>query len=137
VRKVNKGIFQDHETATRDYDIMDTPMIGARIAVNNEINQQAKTRALEYYITDENGKNIMIEDATILEKISANLKYMVKPNKKKVVGYRSECGSDLKRPGFRLGLKWDEKEKSWQQDEEYYRKNVSAKQLEEKEEEII
>jgi len=117
MRNVYLGKFADYKPAEYDYD---SGLIGGHIAVRNEQAKLAKTIGLEYYIKDKNGKNIMIEDANMLEKILAGIKYVFKPNKARVVGYRSDRISDLSRPGYSLGRKYDEGKGKWVVDKEYY-----------------
>lgn len=117
MRNVYIGKFADYKPASFDYD---DGLIGGHIATRDDMERAARTIGLEYYIKDENGKNIMIEDATISEKILARIKYIFKPNKVRVVGYRTDKMSDLLKPGYSLGRKYNEGKGKWVVDKEYY-----------------
>lgn len=124
MRKVYLGKFADYKPAGygKSYDPWDSSydLIGGHIAVRYERERVSKTVGLEYYIKDENGKNVRIKDATTLEKIMARIKYIFNSNNGKVVGYRSDKISDLSRPGYSLGSKFDESSEKWKVDKEYY-----------------
>ena len=121
MRKVYLGKFSDYKPISSYEDDMfsyDHELIGGHIAARYDMEKADKTIGLEYYIKDENGKNIMIKDANMLEKILAGIKYVFKPNKARVVGYRSDKISDTLRAGYSLGRKYDEGK--WVVDKEYY-----------------
>ena len=116
MRKVYIGKFADYKPAEYDYDY---GLIGGHRAARYYMERTAKTISLEYYVKDKDGRNIMIKDATILEKVLARIKYVFNSNGGKVVGYRSTQTSDVLTPGYSLGRKRDDKGK-WRVDKEYY-----------------
>lgn len=120
MRDVKYGVFQDYKPYDDDIDY-DMRLIGMNIAANNEQRQLASTRTNEFYITDAEDNNVMIKDATALEKFVAKIKYTFTRYKKDVVGYRSTKMSDMQRSGYELDKAWDEKTNSWVQDKEYYK----------------
>ena len=99
-RKVYKGVFVDRPFV----DYGDCDLIGAHIAVNRENANIGRTRGLEYYVYDDSGRAVAIGDVSVSEKFFANLKYVFKLNKKKVVGYRSTSPNYAT---FKLGLTYD------------------------------
>ena len=118
MRNVYIGRFADYKPSEEsEYD---SGMIGANIAIADELRKLAKTIGLEYYVKDKEKGNLMITDATAMEKLIARLKYIFTLNKKRVVGYRTNKMSDLKRAGYQLGRKFDEEKNDWVVDKEYY-----------------
>lgn len=123
MRKVYLGKFADYNpNSSYEDDVFayDHELIGGHIAARYDREKAQKTVGLEYYTKDEDGRNIMINDATILEKLLAKAKYVFKLDKKKVVGYRSDKISDTLRAGYSLGRKYDEGKGKWVVDKEYY-----------------
>lgn len=99
-RKVHKGYFVDYPFA----DYGDCDLIGAHIAVSRENARIAKSKGIEYFVYDDDGKAIAIDDVTAKERFFASLKYVFKLNKSKIVGYRS---SSPNYANFRLGVTYD------------------------------
>ena len=108
MRKVYKGRFADKKPF--QYDGFEH-MIGQHKIANREAEWLLRTARLEYYIKGEDGINMMITDATKAEKLIADIKYIFKTQKYKVVGYRTdrisshdstECKKDKGRATWRV-----------------------------------
>lgn len=118
MRKVNYGRFVDFMPPEPDYD---SGLIGGHIYQRNAEQASLKTAGYEYYIT-EDGSKVTIYDASLLEKLSARIKFVFKPKKKRVLGVRTERQNDINPYSStvpQLGVKYD-KAGNLVVDEDYY-----------------
>ena len=119
IRKVNYGRFVDFMPPEPDYD---SGLIGGHIYQSNAEKASLKTAGYEYYVT-KSGSKLTIYDATLFEKLTACIKFVFEPKKKKVLGVRSDkktytnpyCNSTPQ-----LGVKLD-KDGNKVVDKDYYR----------------
>ena len=89
MRNIKYGKFADTKMPSRD-DWMDTP-IGFHNATRREEKRVLDSIRDEYYMVDEKtGKNLVVTDPTIMEKVLARAKHVFQSKKKKVVGYRDD-----------------------------------------------
>ena len=119
MRKVNYGRFVDFMPPEPDYD---SGLIGGHIYQKNAEEASLKTAGYEYYVTKD-GSKITIYDASVFEKLTARIKFVFEPKKKRVLGVRSERVNDVNPYGStmpQLGVKLD-KDGNRIVDEDYYR----------------
>ena len=86
MRNVRYGRFVDFMPPSYDYD---SGMIGGHIYTRNAEEASLKTAGYEYYVT-KNGSKLTTYDATLFEKLTARIKFVFEPKKKKVLGVRSD-----------------------------------------------
>ena len=106
MRKVNYGRFVDFMPPEPDYD---SGLIGGHIYQKNAEEASLKTAGYEYYVTKD-GSKITIYDASVFEKLTARIKFVFEPKKKRVLGVRSERVNDVNPYGStmpQLGVKLD------------------------------
>jgi len=119
MRNVKYGLFQDFEPSS-SYRNDDNMLIGGHAALSHERSKATASTKGEFYTVDEKDHKTIISEPTNLEQFFAKLKYTFNLRKKKIVGYRSDSGSDLTRVGYGLGKEWNEETESWVQDRSYY-----------------
>lgn len=127
MRKVNYGRFVDFMPPEPDYD---SGLIGGHIYQRNAEEASLRTAGYEYYVTKD-GSKLTIYDATFFEKLTARIKFVFEPRKKRVLGVRSEKKADVNPysdPTPQLGVKLD-KNGNRVVDEDYYR-NAEERALE-------
>ncbi len=134
MRKVHYGCFVDFMPPEWEPD----QPIGMHIYIRHAEEESLKTAGNEYYIV-ENGKKEIIKDANIIEKANAKLRYLLNPNKKKIVGERSNSKvNPYSDPNPQLGVKLNEDGKKII-DDSYYNsaeKRVEQDQSKSKEEKV-
>ena len=109
MRNVKYGRFVDF-MPPMDYDD-DNFLIGGHRYIRHAQEQSLRTAGYEYYIEKE-GQLITIQDATILEKALARMKFVFKGHKKRVLGERTfetKKVNPYSGPIQKLGVKLDEK----------------------------
>ena len=127
MRKVKYGRFVDFMPPEPDYD---SGLIGGHIYQRNAEEASLKTAGYEYYVTKD-GSKLTIYDATFFEKLTARIKFVFEPKKKRVLGVRAEKKSEVNPysdPTPQLGVRLDENGNRVV-DEDYYR-NAEERALE-------
>lgn len=84
MRKVYYGRFVDFMPVSDDYD---DGLIGGHIYARNSQRAALRTAGYEYYVV-EDGQYYIVDKPTILEKLSARVKFLFQPYKKRVLGER-------------------------------------------------
>ena len=120
MRKVYYGVFVDFYPPSYG----DCDMIGARIYIARARRVAYATAGYEYYIYDEKRHSyVPIDDATVMERLSARIKHLFKLHKKEIIGCRPEKHDPYDTNNPQLGLKVDENGNK-QVDEQYYNEAV-------------
>lgn len=119
MRKVKYGRFVDFMPPEPDYD---SGLIGGHIYQRNAEEASLKTAGYEYYVTKD-GSKLTIYDATFFEKLTARIKFIFQPKKKRVLGVRTEKKAEVNPysdPTPQLGVRLD-KDGNKVVDEDYFR----------------
>lgn len=119
MRKVKYGRFVDFMPPEPDYD---SGLIGGHIYQRNAEEASLKTAGYEYYVTKD-GSKLTIYDATFFEKLTARIKFIFQPKKKRVLGVRTEKKVEVNPysdPTPQLGVRLD-KDGNKVVDEDYFR----------------
>lgn len=68
--------------------------IGLHNIMRRQIKESLKKATFEYYITFD-GHSVVIDDATVLEKMFARIKFLFNPNKRLIVGVKGQMGDKI------------------------------------------